>query len=272
MLPQDLYIVRHGESLGNLAKRRSERGDHALIERLRGTHTAHWPLTKKGIEQAQKAGAFLNNLMEREKFSFDRMYVSSYARAMLTAGHLALAGAGWKIETKITERDWGELDRYTDEERHEKFEDVLRMRQVEPFFWAPPSGEAFRELHDRIHLVVTSLARVEAPRVIVVCHGEVMKAFRMIFAQMEPWEYKEMEFSKDPLKRIHNCQVDHYSRRDPETKKLSDRLEWLQVYRPAEETGDKPVFARRFPRRRFENGELLEEAGRLSQEFASLDM
>lgn len=31
-MPVNLFIVRHGESLGNLAKRRSEEGDHSLLE------------------------------------------------------------------------------------------------------------------------------------------------------------------------------------------------------------------------------------------------
>lgn len=271
-LPEDLYVVRHGESIGNLAKRKMEGGDDSLLKRLRGTHTAHWKLTVRGVEQAKKTGEFLNRHMELEQFSFDRMYVSAYARAMMTAGHLKLHGAEWKIETRITERDWGEFDRYTDEERREKFADKLKMREVEPFFWAPSEGEAFRELYDRIHSFVSSLARIEAPRVIVVCHGEVMKAFRMIFAQMQPWEYKEMEFSRDPAQRIHNCQVDHYSRRNPDTKKLSDRLEWLEVYRPSEDTGDTPMVWRRFPRRRFANENLLDQARILSQDFEDLDL
>lgn len=46
-MPVNFLVVRHGESIGNLAKRMSENGDNSLLIRLRGTHTAHWPLTKK---------------------------------------------------------------------------------------------------------------------------------------------------------------------------------------------------------------------------------
>lgn len=269
-IPTNLFIVRHGESIGNLAKRMSERGDHSLIERLRMTHTAHWPLTKTGIKQAEATGRFLNSLTCDQGLYFDRMYVSPYARALETASRLCLTKANWIVENRITERDWGDFDRYTEEERHKQFEDVLRMREVEPFFWSPPGGQPFNRFYDRIKSFVVSLARIEAPNVVVVCHGEVAKAFRMVFAQMAPWEYADMEFSKNPLDRIHNCQVDHYSRRNPESGHMEDRLEWLRVYRPST-SGEEPVIGwRHLPRKRYDNHELFQAASRLSAQFADI--
>jgi NAD+ kinase len=269
-MPLNLFIVRHGESVGNLAKRRSEKGDHTLLERLRGTHTAHWPLTKKGIEQAKKTGEFLNKLCNDRDMYFDKMFVSSYARAMQTAANLDLIRAEWSVDTRITERDWGELDRLTEEERQEKYGEALKMRTVEPYFWAPPNGESFKDLNLYIRDFIDSLHRVEVPNVIVVCHGEVMKAFRIVFLQMTPMEYGEMEFSKDPLKRIHNCQVDHYTRRDPVTLKTSHRLEHLTVYRPSEK-GDAAISKQYLPRQRYNSDELRQMAKVLSKIFADLN-
>lgn len=272
MLPVNCFIVRHGESLGNLAKRRSEEGDDSLIRRLHGTHTAHWPLTKKGKEQAEKTGAFLNKLMGEQNIHFDRMYVSSYARARMTAAGLNLPRARWLIDTRITERDWGTFDRLTDEERREKFHEVLHMREVEPFFWAPLEGETFNSLILRVRDFIASMARIELQNVIVVCHGEVMKAFRIVFAQMSPEEYAVMEFSKDPLERIRNCQVDQYSRCNPDSFELSHRLEWLQVYRPSE-GGEEPAIPwKHLPRRRFSNDELLLSAENLARDFGDIEL
>jgi NAD+ kinase len=267
----NLLIVRHGESIGNLAKRRSEKGDHTLLERLHGTHTSSWPLTKKGIEQAKKTGQFLNKLSNDQNMFFDKMFVSSYARAMQTAANLELIRPEWFVDTRITERDWGDLDRLTEEERLEKFGLALKIRTVEPFFWAPPNGESFKDLIIRIRDFIDSLHRAEVPNVIVVCHGEVMKAFRIVFLQMTPMEYAEMEFSKDPLKRIHNCQIDHYTRRNPVTYQLEGRLQWLQVYRPAEGQGIAIPW-QHLPRRRFSNDDLDEMAAKLSKDFAGLDI
>lgn len=270
-MPLNLFIVRHGESIGNLAKRRSEKGDHTLLERLRGTHTASWPLTKKGIEQAKKTGIFLNTLCNDRDIYFDEMYVSSYARAMQTANNLDLIRPEWSVDTRITERDWGELDRLTDEERQEKFGEALKMRTVEPYFWAPPNGESFKKLNIYIRDFIDSLHRVTGQNVIVVCHGEVMKAFRIVFLQMTPMEYEEMEFSKDPLKRIHNCQVDHYTRRDPVTLKTAHRLEHLTVYRPSEK-GDTVISKQYLPKKRYSSDELGQMAAKLSKDFADLNL
>ena len=59
-MPEDLYLVRHGESEGNLVNERSWKGDDSLFtqEHL-GRHSFEWHLTDRGIEQAKAAGAFL---------------------------------------------------------------------------------------------------------------------------------------------------------------------------------------------------------------------
>ena len=265
-MPMNLFVVRHGESVGNLAKRKSEQGDNSLLEALKGTHTAHWPLTKKGVEQARIAGDFLNHLITDGKFWPDRMYVSSYARAMQTAAYLCLIRSSWIQDSRITERDWGDLDCLTDEERQERFGDAIKMRKVEPFFWAPPNGESFKDLIIRIRDFIDSLHRAEAQNVFVVCHGEVMKAIRIILCQLTPSEYADMEFSKDPIKRIHNCQIDHYTRRDPSTLVDTRRLDWLQVYRPVEDIAIA-VSWQKLSRKRFSNEELLSAAGKLAEPF-----
>ncbi len=275
MMPENLVIIRHGESLGNLAKRMSENGDHSLIDRLRRSHTTQWPLTKKGVEQAIKAGNFINHQLIRvEKMRFDRMYVSSYARAMQTAARLDLVGADWMVDTRITERDWGVLDRTTEEERLQKFREALEMREVEPFFFTPPNGESMNDVLLRVRDFVDSLYRSRARDVIAVCHGEVAKVIRMIFFGYTPMEYAEMEFSKDPAKRIHNCQIDHYTRYNPDTHECSDRIEWFRYYRPSEggkiEDLVSPLI--HLPRKRFTNSELLSEAGKLSCSFKDIEL
>lgn len=271
MMPINLFVVRHGESIGNVAKRMSEGGDHSVLEKLRGTHTAHWSLTKKGIEQAKKAGAFLNTMVNENHMYFDKMYVSSYARAMKTAAHLDLIRSKWIVDTRITERDWGDFDRMTEDERLEKFGESLKMHNVEPFFWAPPNGESFNGLLLRLRDLIDSLIRAQVTNAVVVCHGEVMKAFRIIFLQLTPMEYAEMEFSKDSLKRIRNCQIDHYTRRDPKTLALSERLDWLRIYRPAEDSLTPNSWIS-LPRKRYNSFDLHHMANKLSAPFDELGL
>lgn len=189
---------------------------------------------------------------------------------METAGRLDLAHAEWLVDTRITERDWGELDRMKEEERHEKFGEALKMRTVEPFFWAPPNGESFNDLILRVRDFIASVARLQLENVLVVCHGEVMKAFRIVFHKLTPTEYAEMEFLKDSLKRIHNCQVDHYSRRDPITSKICERLEWFQLYRSSEKES-ATIPWKNIPRRRETGEQLLQMAKVLANDFSDLE-
>lgn len=267
-MPLNFIVVRHGQSIGNLAKRHSETGDHSLADRLKGTHTAHWPLTKLGIEQAQATGRFINSKIERGEFQFGRMYVSAFARALQTAAHLNLLLPEWQIDQRITERDWGIFDRMNEEEREERHAEDLRMREVEPFFWAPPQGEHFQHLIIRIRDFIDSVYRANVQgSVVVVCHGEVAQAFRVILCQMTPEEYAEMEFSKDPAKRIHNCQIDHYTRLNPLTGKTHHRLEWFRFYRPSEGDDTGSVW-QHIPSRTFSSEEILAMGNRLAKGFS----
>lgn len=234
MLPVNLFLIRHGESVGNLAKRQSEGGDHTLIESLKGTHTSMWPLTEKGLQQATVTGSFLKSYLNLKCIHIDRMYVSSYNRAMQTARALALDDANWKIEARIAERNWGDLDRMSEDERQLKFKKELEMRQVEPYFWSPPGGENFNVLLTRVRDFIDTLDRSNYENVVIVCHGEVIKCFRIVLQGMTPMEYARMEFSTNQRDRVHNCQIDHYSRRHPDTYALGKRVSWRTVMRPYE--------------------------------------
>ena len=71
----DLVLIRHGESEGNVARKRSLGGDHSLFSgEFKHRHSARWRLTDRGREQAIAAGEWLQreNLVE-----FDRYYERS---------------------------------------------------------------------------------------------------------------------------------------------------------------------------------------------------
>lgn len=73
------------------------------------------------------------------------------------------------------------------------------------------------ELSLRVDRVLSTLHREcsEMRRVIIVCHGEVMWAFRMRLERWTQEHYRELDASKHPHNRLHNCQILHYSRNRP---------------------------------------------------------
>lgn len=159
-MPIDLVLVRHGQSEGNAAKRRSEAGDNgAFTEAFMKRHSASFRLTAKGREQACQAGEYIRKEFLKNGVGFDRYITSEYLRAMETAALLELPNAKWFGDFYLTERDWGDLDICPENERNEKFRDALRKRRVEPFFWRPPGGETFAELCLRVDRVLHTLHR-----------------------------------------------------------------------------------------------------------------
>jgi NAD+ kinase len=210
-LPIDLVLVRHGQSEGNLAQRRSEHGDHgAYTEAFKERHSASFRLTDLGREQADRAGVWIKS----EFPNFDRLLVSEYLRAMETAAHLALPDAQWFSDFYLTERDWGELDILPQNEQQEKFSEELKRRNVEPFFWRPPNGETYADLCMRVDRVLNTLRReCSDKRVIIVCHGEVMRAFQIRLERMSQTRFRELTFSDNKEDKIFNCQIMHYTRR-----------------------------------------------------------
>jgi NAD+ kinase len=261
-LPIDLVLVRHGQSEGNAAKRLSEKGDHsAFTEAFRNRHSASYRLTKKGREQAKLAGAWLfKEFWPKQKF--DRFVTSEYIRAMETAGLLGLPEAKWFCDFYLTERDWGELDICPENEREAKFGDALRRRKVEPFFWRPPNGESFADLCLRVDRVLQTLHReCSDKRILMVCHGEVMRAFQVRLERMSQVRFKESIFSDNKEDRIYNCQILHYTRKDPKTKKIFPYAGWVRAVRPTYD----PVWSspwRIIERPTYSNDELLEVVSR----------
>lgn len=139
-MPVDLVLVRHGQSEGNLydeideqgahlgkqqaaaavQQRRPQRADRSasrpqeadeLKRQLHGRHTSEWRLTDLGRHQAARAGRVLSSLVLSQIGSFDKAYVSSYARAMETAACLDLPSVRYHVHIFLREKETGTLGR-----------------------------------------------------------------------------------------------------------------------------------------------------------------
>ena len=104
-MPEDLVLVRHGESEANIIqKQRKNSPDATAPDGFYDRHDSRMRLSVFGVAQAKVTGDWL-----RKEFpdGFDRYYVSSLARTVETAGMLAINGH-WDIDDRWRERDWGE--------------------------------------------------------------------------------------------------------------------------------------------------------------------
>ncbi len=212
-LPIELVLVRHGESEGNVAVKKSKKGDHSHFEdpEFASRHSKTYLLTDLGAAQAQQAGEWLK---ENGLDSFDHYYVSPYHRTRQTAKLLNLPKAKWhRPKVILRERDRGRADVISVKALKENFAYVPKGEDQEPYLFRFPDGESLADVELRIRHILKTMEREAAgKRVIVVCHGEVMWCFRMVLEGLSLDEFYTLINSKKTHDKILNCQILHYRR------------------------------------------------------------
>lgn len=213
MMPRNLVLVRHGESEGNIAGKRSKAGDNShYTPEFRRRHSSTWRLTDLGIEQAKAAGRWLQDNLT---FTITRQYTSEYVRAMETAYYLDRTGT-WYVDFNLRERDRGVTDVMPHDEQLEKYPEEAQRRSIDSFYWTPLGGESMANLALRKYRVMDTLHReCSQGNVLFVCHGEVIWIDRVLLERMTQRRYSELDASDDPRDHIHNGQIIHYTRISP---------------------------------------------------------
>jgi NAD+ kinase len=258
MFPSSLVLVRHGESEINVAKNLSKRGDESkFTPEFRSKHQSAFCLTDKGREQAMQTGEWIKNNFPGMG-RFDRYLVSPYTRAKETAAYMMLTDALWAEDHKLVERDWGKMECRPSAELKHLFSSEQRAFRREPFYTRLPEGESFAQECSKVELVLEKLRRDwGGKRVIIVCHGEVMQAFRFVLEHIPIELFKKLIGSEAKEDIVFNGQIIHYSCRDPENDNLYEEQMWVQMIRPTE----NPVWVSEWkkipPERLYTNEELF---------------
>lgn len=263
-IPLHLVLVRHGESEGNKANELSRKGDNsAFTPEFRNRHGSSWRLTSLGIEQAKIAGKWLK---ENGHTHFDRYYCSNYVRALETAAHLELDGASWRIEYGLRERDKGIMEVMPENERQERFPEHLRQRALHRFYWYPPEGESLAEVCTRIRAGIMNTLHRECTdnRIIIVCHGEVMRTFQTLIERLSAEECHDLEKSKTPTDRIYNTEIIEYSRVNPQNPNdISPFVDWVRRICPYDQSLSSNIW-QKIDRTQYSNAELLAQVEKIS--------
>lgn len=247
-MPDDLVLVRHGESVGNVARHAAHSGDMSHYTDEFVTTPGHrWQITETGVSQAQCVGRWLDRqFIASGGPGFDKHYVSPFRRTRQTAGHLGLthphpntAPVVWLLNRALRERDWGDIGSIPDREFESREEYALNVRQhhTNPLYWTPPGGESIAHVaENRIRNVLDTLHReASGRRVVAVTHGETMMAFRLVLERLSDEAYEEL--IKDPDENLPNCAVLHYSRTGPADMPERTHLRWLRKAKPVRRSG-----------------------------------
>ena len=209
--PSELVLVRHAESLGNVADREARllgRGRLSL-----DTRDADVALSPQGLRQAEAVGRHLRDLPEGQGPT--AVLSSPYRRAHDTAVR-SVRAAGLDVpvlvDERLRERDLGAFDGLTGAGIREAYpEESERRAKVGKFYYRPPSGESWCDVALRVRSVVGDIERqFPGERLWVFSHQAVIMSFRLVLEALSEAELLEADASA-PLP---NCSLTHYARRD----------------------------------------------------------
>jgi broad specificity phosphatase PhoE len=204
-VPSVLWLVRHGESLGNVADARAhESGADRLDLDVRDPDV---PLSDTGRSQAEALGRHLASLPEDQRPT--AALSSPFARALTTA-QLATAGLGIRVRTdeRLRERDFGAFDGMTGAGIREQFPDEAERRDLlGKFYYRPPGGESWADVALRIRsLLATEALRHDCDRLLVVAHQAVIWVFRYVLEELTEQEL----LAVDQQEQVANASLTRY--------------------------------------------------------------
>ncbi|HET7475731.1 MAG TPA: histidine phosphatase family protein [Dermatophilaceae bacterium] len=235
--PAELVIVRHGQSVGNLADQTAQRrGAHRLELPARD---ADVELSPTGQRQAEAVGRVLG-----DRRPPDVVLSSPYRRAAATAAH-ALRAMGATpdliLDERLRERDLGLFDGLTPAGIRSEYPDEAKRRShVGKFYYQPPSGESWCDVSLRVRSLLADLREGYAgARVWLFSHQAVIMTFRYVLEDLS--EEQLLEIQRDT--QLPNCSVTSY-RAAAEGMELVAFADATAVEQVAEVTVEQPQAGR----------------------------
>jgi broad specificity phosphatase PhoE len=184
--PARLVLVRHGESIGNLADRAARDAGAARLELE--ARDADVPLSDTGHEQARALGRHLAGL---EAGAQPTCVVSSPYRRSADTAAAALEGAGLDVpvlrDERLRERELGVFDGLTGAGiRAEHPEEATRRAHLGKFYYRPPGGESWCDVALRVRSFLADLGqRPTEDQVWLFSHQAVITCFRYVLEAMD---------------------------------------------------------------------------------------
>jgi broad specificity phosphatase PhoE len=233
--PQTLWIVRHGQSAGNVARDAAEAAEHPMIDvEFRDIDT---PLSDLGVQQSMALGGWFGSLPAQEKPQV--VLCSPYIRARDTA-RLMMEQAGLREgvdvrlrkDERLREKEFGILDRLTRFGIAQKHPELNEQRgHVGKFYFRPPGGESWCDVILRLRSLTEMITREHGgERVLVVAHQVIVNCMRYLVENLDEAQILAI----DKLGDVPNCSVTSY-RLDAEGSALLPDL--VNFVAPMLETG-----------------------------------
>ena len=232
--PQTLWLVRHGQSAGNVARDAAETGGLAVIDIAE--RDIDVPLSELGQAQSVALGDWFARLPAHER---PQVVLSSpYRRARQTAELVVQASAiqvpKLRFDERLREKEFGILDRLTRFGIRQKHPELNAQRQhVGKFYFRPPGGESWCDVILRLRSLLEMVTREYADqRVLVVGHQVIVNCMRYLLEHMDEQQILAIDRQGD----VPNCAVTSYraeQRQDEDEVLQLDLVNFLAPLREA---------------------------------------
>ncbi len=203
-----MWLVRHGESTGNVAREVAESGGAELIDLAE--RDADVPLSDHGRRQAAALGRWFAELPAAERPT--HALSSPYRRAHDTAVE-ALAGlpsVPLRVDERLRDRELGILDLLTTAGVMARYPDeAARRRRLGKLYHRPPGGESWADVALRLRAVLAELT-VDRPggRVVLFTHEAPIFLARYIIEELSEVELLDVARATT----LANCSLTRYER------------------------------------------------------------
>ncbi|MDB5511061.1 MAG: phosphoglycerate mutase [Enterovirga sp.] len=207
--PERLWIVRHGESAGNVARDAAHAAGLDMIEiDMRDVDVDLSPL---GERQSQALALWFAGLPEPERPEV--VLASPYVRARRTAEIIRASGGcepehEFVIDERLREKEFGILDRLTTKGIRELHPEQAEFRRIlGKFYHRPPGGESWCDMILRLRSALDTIGLRHAQRrVLIVGHQVVVLCLRYLIENMTEDEILAIDREGD----VANCSVTEY--------------------------------------------------------------
>ena len=208
--PQRLWIVRHGQSAGNVARDVAEARALPLIDIA--TRDMDTPLSPLGEQQAAALGRWFGLMpaVERPNVVLHSPYVRARdtAKILLEAAAMPVEVITVRQDERLREKEFGILDRLTKVGIEKNFSALAEQRaHVGKFYFRPPGGESWCDVILRLRSMLDTIIREHrGERVLLVVHQVIVNCLRYLLERLDEEQILAIDRSAD----VPNCSITSY--------------------------------------------------------------
>ncbi len=206
--PRSLWLVRHGQSAGNVARDSAERdGLHEIAITGRDIDV---PLSELGERQACALGQWVARPDRQPTVVLSSPFLRARQTAELIIEHSGLGRNDVRVvlDERLREKEFGSLNRFTKRGIVAQFpHEAARYAEVGKFYYRPPGGESWCDVILRLRSVLHHVQlRYAGERVLIVGHQVIVLCFRYLLEELSEDAILAIDREKD----VANCSLTRF--------------------------------------------------------------